>query len=162
MVDSITNYYNAGFIIFDNFFKNILFVKGYLGWGIPKGYYEYNDNNYFETAVREVKEEIGIDINYNNVFDISSSYTLLGFNKKDKVCSWGIKPKGFIKKNYIFYSTKIDSKTNFKMQKDEIYEILWVPIDNVNDIINSNSYSSYEKHKLINSINFIKNKVINL
>ena len=162
MVLSITNYYNAGFIIFDENLKHILFVKGFLGWGLPKGYYEDCDNNFFETALREVKEEIGLKINISKVYDLNSKYTMLAFNKKEKKCNWGIKPKGFIKKNIIFYSTKIKFKTKFNLQKNEINDICWVPIDKVSEYIYSNKYSYDEKVKLINSINLTRNKIINL
>jgi hypothetical protein len=162
MVSTITNYYNAGFIIFDHLLQNILLVKGFLGWGLPKGYYEDCDKNYFETAIREIKEELGIDIEDNNVFDVCSSYSLLGYNKETKTYNWGIKPKGFIKKNMIFYAAKINSNTKFKLQKDEISQVEWVPLNNISYIISTNNYSSYEKKKLINSINIIKNNVIDI
>jgi len=162
MISIITNYYNAGFIIFDNGLKNILFVKGYLGWGLPKGYHEESDKNYFETAMREIKEEIGIDIDNKNIFDICSSYTILGYNKVLKKYEWGNKPKGFIKKNIIFYAAKINIDTKFKLQKNEITEIEWIPLSNIPYIINTNNYSDYEKTKLINSINFVKNKICNI
>jgi 8-oxo-dGTP pyrophosphatase MutT (NUDIX family) len=162
MVSTITNYYNAGFIIFDHLLKNILLVKGFLGWGLPKGYYEECDKTYFETAIREIKEELGIDIEDSNVFDISSSYSLLSYNKETKIYDWGIKPKGFIKRNIIFYAAKINSNTKFKLQKDEIIQVEWIPLNNISYIINTNNYSKYEKKKLINSINSIKKNIITI
>lgn len=162
MISIVTNYYNAGFIIFDNGLKNILFVKGFLGWGLPKGYYEESDKNYFETAMREIKEEIGIVIDKKNIFDISSSYTILRYNKFLKECEWGNKPKGFIKKNTIFYAAKINIDTKFKLQQNEISKIEWIPLSNIAYIINTNNYSDYEKMKLINTINFVKKKICNI
>jgi 8-oxo-dGTP pyrophosphatase MutT (NUDIX family) len=151
-----SNFYNAGFIIFDDIFQNILFVKGYLGWGLPKGYYEKGDKNYCETAIREVKEEIGVNIKNENIFDFSTSYQIINYNDKDRVYKWGIKPKGIITRNMIFYVTKIKSDTKFKLQKSEIKDIKWISINEITDVINKNKYSINEKKKLIKSINIIK------
>ena len=62
----------------------------------------------------------------------------------------------------IFYAAKINSNTKFKLQKDEISQVEWVPLNNISYIISTNNYSSYEKKKLINSINIIKNNVIDI
>lgn len=42
-------------------------------WVIPKGHNE-NDENFIETAIREVKEETGININKHNFISKISEY----------------------------------------------------------------------------------------
>ena len=158
----LSNFYNVGFIIYDDFFKNILLVKGYLGWGIPKGYFEEKDINFLNTGIREVKEELGLKIDKSNVLNASSSYSLLRYNKKYKKYDWGEKLKGFYLKNIIIFSTKINKNTVLNIDKNEIKETLWIPIDKINNFILTSLYPKDEKEKLINSINKINNIAINL
>lgn len=155
-----TNFYNAGFVIFDDILQNILFVKGHLGWSLPKGYYEDGDKNYCETAIREVKEEIGINIKNENIYNFYSSYKITNYNNRNRNYKWGTKPKGMIIRNMIFYATKIRSDTKFKLQKTEVSDIAWISINDITNIINKSNYSNNEKKKLINSINDIKKYII--
>ena len=158
---TLPNFYNVGFIIYDELFKNILLVKGYLGWGLPKGYFEEDDLNFLNTGIREVKEEIGLTIEKNNVLNASTSYSLLRYNKKYKKYEWGEKLKGFYFKNIVIFSTKINKDTVFNIDKNEVKEILWIPIDKINNFISTSLYPMDEKQKLISSIKKINNITIN-
>ena len=158
---SLQKFFNVGFIIYDEFFKNILLVKGYLGWGLPKGYFEENDLNFLNTGIREVKEEIGIVIDKNKVLDATTSYSLLRYNKKYKKYDWGEKLKGFYFKNIVIFSTQINKNTVFNIDKNEIKETLWIPIDKINNFILASFYPMDEKQKLIRSIRKINNITIN-
>ena len=76
----IDNKYICGFLIFNQTESRVLLVVGKESnlLGPPKGHLEINDKSYIDTAIRETKEETGIDIS-NNIkhFTISSNKTTL-------------------------------------------------------------------------------------
>ena len=43
-------------------------------WAIPSGYVEYQDS-FLETAVREAKEETGLDVEIHSIINVVSSFT---------------------------------------------------------------------------------------
>ena len=80
-------------------------------WVIPKGHNE-NDENFIETAIREVKEETGININKYNLISKISEYEY--YSDKEK-CDKLIKAYLFkiAKKHKLFlYIKKTLSKGN--------------------------------------------------
>lgn len=98
---------------------NILLVhtKSYNGyWGFPKGHVELNET-LIQTAIREIKEETGLDV------------TLVDENLK-----WVSEYSPFLNTKkivtYFWFYPNLLSK--LKPQISEISEILWVDIDHVN------------------------------
>ena len=91
--------------------------KSTMDFGFPKGHME--NETEVETAIRETKEEVNILVKV----DTSKRYTI-----------------SYLVKNHIpkevvyFVATVIDDK-NMKKQDEEISDILWVPIDEVRNIL---------------------------
>lgn len=96
----------------------ILIVKQKSGhYGFPKGHVEDKETE-IQTAIREVKEETGIDI------EIIS----------DKSYSEEYNPKPDVIKKVVYFIGK-PLTTKEKPQEGEIEKILWVPIENVEQIL---------------------------
>ena len=91
-------------------------------WVIPKGHNE-NDENFIETAIREVKEETGININkYNLISKISEYEYYTDKEKCDKLI-----------KTYLF---KIAKKAQIiPLYKENFIEGKWFPIDEAIKIV---------------------------
>ena len=60
-------------------------------WSFPKGHVEAGENEY-QTAIRETKEETGIDVKIENGFRMESIY-LIG--KKKNIIPWMLLAAGF-------------------------------------------------------------------
>jgi len=78
-------------------------------WSFPKGHVEEGENEY-QTAIREVKEETGIDIKIENGFRVESSY-LIGKRKS-------------IEKNVVYF-TALTTRAFVEPQPDEISAFHW-------------------------------------
>ena len=91
----------------------ILLVKNHNGkcWTFPKGHIE-NDENEKETALREIKEETGLNVELIPGFRETSSY----------------RPFGKIRKTAVFFLAKAD-KSIVSMQQSEIDFYLWVSLE---------------------------------
>jgi len=76
-------------------------------WGFPKGHME-QDETEIETALREIKEEVGLDVE----IDSKKRYTL-NYIIRDE-----------IDKTSVFY-VAYPKNTNIKMQESEIEDIKW-------------------------------------
>jgi len=48
-------------------------------WGIPSGYIEYEDD-FLTTAIREAKEETGLDVEIKSIIQVMSSFTAPGYH----------------------------------------------------------------------------------
>jgi len=48
-------------------------------WGIPSGYIEYEDD-FLTTAIREAKEETGLDVEIRSIMQVMSSFTAPGYH----------------------------------------------------------------------------------
>lgn len=105
---------SCGAIIFHKSKQNtkILLVKNNNGryWSFPKGHIEGNENEQ-QTALREIKEETGLDV------------TLLkGFREVSEYC-----PFGKIKKRVVFFLAQAFTD-NVKIQEEEIDSFIWVDL----------------------------------
>lgn len=91
----------------------ILLLKHRFGghWSFPKGHVEHGETE-SETALREVKEETGLDIELIEGFRQSVEYY----------------PKPNIKKEVVYFLGYAENDT-IKRQEEEISEICWVRLD---------------------------------
>lgn len=89
-------------------------------WGFPKGHKEGNETNK-ETAIREVKEEMGIDV--------------------EIICNTPIKLEYFIEdvkvnKTVYLFRAKMKSPTQeIKIQEAEVVDYKWVDKQKINDFL---------------------------
>lgn len=90
----------------------VLLVKNHNGrcWSFPKGHVE-KDETEEETALREIKEETGLDVEIENGFRETSIY----------------RPYGRTKKKVVFFLAKAN-ESDVNMQQSEIDYCIWVPI----------------------------------
>lgn len=105
---------SCGAIIFYKTKQNtkILLVKNNKGryWSFPKGHIEYGENEQ-QTALREIKEETGLDV---VIFD--------GFREISEYC-----PFGKIRKRVVFFLAQAFTD-NVKIQEEEIDSYIWVDL----------------------------------
>lgn len=104
-------------------------------WSFPKGHVEENETE-TETAIREIKEETGIDV----IIDPSFRETVSYFPKKDT------------QKIVVYFIAKAKNY-DYIPQEEEISDIKWVDIGHATTIL------SYENDKLI--VNKAKNAIKN-
>lgn len=106
---------SCGAIVFRKFHGNaeVLIVKHTHGnhWSFPKGHME-KDETEVQTALREVKEETGLDINIDDSFRESITYY----------------PCHDIKKEVIFFLAKAKNY-DFTPQPEEISQIRWMQLE---------------------------------
>ena len=77
-------------------------------WGFPKGHIENNETE-IQTAIREVKEEVGLDIKINYKFRESAYYSF----------------KPGMTKKAVYYCAE-SSSTTTTLQKDEVEKTEWL------------------------------------
>ncbi len=99
----------------DNY--KVLLVKNHNGryWSFPKGHVEKGETEE-ETAIREIKEETGLDVEIVDSFREVSDYC----------------PFGRIKKRVVFFMAQTFS-TDVKVQKEEIDSYIWVDLYDVHN-----------------------------
>jgi 8-oxo-dGTP pyrophosphatase MutT (NUDIX family) len=107
-------------------------------WSFPKGHVEEGENEY-QTAIREVKEETGIDIKIENGFRMESNY-FIG------------KKKNTEKK--VVYFTSLTTRAYVEAQKEEISSFKWFYEDEFPQEL------SFENDRLIfaEALKFIKSR----
>ena len=90
--------------------KRVLLIKNKRSahWGFPKGHIEKGETQE-ETAIRETKEETGLDIELIDGFSCKSEYTI----------------QGRVEKAVIIYLATCDN-TDVTIQEEEIGEYIWV------------------------------------
>lgn len=90
----------------------ILLVKNNNGryWSFPKGHIEDGENEH-QTAIREIKEETGLDVTIFN-----------GFREVSEYC-----PFGKIRKRVVFFLARAFTD-NVKIQEEEIDSYIWVDL----------------------------------
>ncbi len=86
-------------------------------WGVPKGHVEANENEK-ETALREIKEEVGLDVIIDCGFRTINTYPL-----KD----------GVIKE--VVYFVAFSKSMDTTMQIAEVKDIKWVKLKEAIDLI---------------------------
>ncbi|WP_308442916.1 bis(5'-nucleosyl)-tetraphosphatase [Apilactobacillus xinyiensis] len=86
-------------------------------WGFPKGHVEAGEN-LVQAAVREIKEETGIDATIDENFNYVVEYDM----------------KNGHHKTVTFYSSKVDTET-VKLQKEEISEYVWLEYDQARKMV---------------------------
>lgn len=95
----------------------VLLVKNHNGryWSFPKGHVEKGETEE-QTAIREIKEETGLDVEIVDSFREVSDYC----------------PFGRIKKRVVFFMAQTFS-TNVVVQKEEIDSYIWVDLYDVHN-----------------------------
>ena len=95
----------------------VLLVKNHNGryWSFPKGHVEKGETEE-QTAIREIKEETGLDVEIIDSFREVSDYC----------------PFGRIKKRVVFFMAQTFS-TNVVVQKEEIDSYIWVDLYDVHN-----------------------------
>lgn len=129
--------YSAGAILYtyiNNDVHYLLIKDFHNNWGFPKGHLE-NDETYIEAALREIKEEVGIDA------DIISDYN------KELVY---IMPNG-IEKHSLYYIGKYANQVPSK-QLEEVQEIKLLKYDDAYSLLTFDNM----KEVLMDANNFIK------
>lgn len=105
---------SCGAIIFYRARQNvkILLVKNNNGryWSFPKGHIEQGENEQ-QTAIREIKEETGLDVTLTRGFREISEYS----------------PFGKIRKRVVFFLAQAFTD-NVKIQEEEIDSYIWVDL----------------------------------
>ena len=103
-------------------------------WGFPKGHVEKNENEEV-TAIREVYEETGLQVNLINGFRVSVKYLI---NEKNK-------------KKVIFFLAKVGNEV-IHIQLDELMDYKWASFKIAKQLL------SYETSKdvLNGALRFIK------
>ncbi len=108
---------SCGCIIINSDNKVLLvYEKGRDFWGFPKGHTE-KDETEIETALREVKEEVGIDVKIDESIRYENKYSFDNINK-----------------TVVFYKA-IPVNENVQMQESEIEEYRWCSYDEAIKII---------------------------
>ena len=111
---------SCGAIIFND--GKVLVVKQTSGfYGFPKGHVEIGETEK-ETAIRETKEETGLDIKIISDKRYTQSYIV----------------KENVHKDVVFFIAKLENN-NEKIQVEEIEEILWIDINEVENILTYDS-----------------------
>ncbi len=122
---------SCGAIVFRKFHGNceVVLIKHVNGghWAFPKGHVEIGETE-TQTAIREIKEETGVDVIIDSSFREVVSYS----------------PKKDTKKDVVYFLAKAKNY-NLVPQEDEISQIKWV------EITVAQSLLTYDKDKkLIN------------
>ena len=111
---------SCGAIIFNE--DKVLVVKQTSGfYRFPKGHVEIGETEK-ETAIRETKEETGLDIKIISDKRYTQSYIV----------------KENVHKDVVFFIAKLENN-NEKRQVEEIEEILWIDINEVENILTYDS-----------------------
>lgn len=99
------------------------------------GHVSYGDN-FIETAVKEIKEELNIDIDKNEILEINT----------------------YIRDYYIqkvYYAKKDIDIKSIKVQESEVDFVEWLSIEKINELINNNCF----REGNIEAFNYIINNV---
>jgi prepilin-type N-terminal cleavage/methylation domain-containing protein len=130
---------SAGAVIFfQKGKKREYLLLNYLGghWGFPKGHIELNENP-IKTAIREIKEETGLDVKI-----------IPGFERK---ITYSFRHKGeFVIKDVIFYLAKAKSQRIMLSKEHKGY--VWLPYKSAYNLI------TYEKDIIKSAENFLNKK----
>ena len=114
-------------------------------WQMPQGGVDKNEN-YFEAAIRELKEETSI-VNVELIKEIKEEIT---YNLPDNLLGiiWKGKFKGQTQKWYIMRFLGNDNEINLKTKHPEFLEWKWINIQNITDKVVNFKIHVYEKIKI--------------
>lgn len=115
---------SCGCVIFDKESHNkvlVIYEKDRNFWGFPKGHIEEGETE-TQTALREVKEEVGIDV---KILDEKYRYET----------NYIIKDKQVDKTSIFYIAEPIEDIVNIKNQEAEIEESKWVTIEEAFNIL---------------------------
>ncbi|GKH48562.1 bis(5'-nucleosyl)-tetraphosphatase [Anaerotruncus massiliensis (ex Togo et al. 2019)] len=87
-------------------------------WSFPKGHVESGENEY-QTALREIKEETGLDVNLRDGFRQSVEYF----------------PKPHVKKQVVYFLGYPGGDDTVKRQEEEISEYQWCLLDDADGMV---------------------------
>lgn len=108
---------SCGAFVFDG--NRVLIIKQRTGdYGFPKGHVEEGETEE-QTAIREVKEETGVDIEI-----LSNKRYYTSYIKNET-----------INKEVVYYLVKLINKDNESRQEEEISEIIWVDIEKAESVL---------------------------
>ncbi len=109
----------------------VLLIKQHQGfYGFPKGHMEKNETE-IETALRETKEETGIDA----IIDKEKRFEISYYTRKNNFKT-------------VVYFLAHSKNTEIKIEEKEIIEAKWVPINDVEGILTfDNMKKLWEKVK---------------
>ena len=111
---------SAGAIVYtkkDNKVNYLISKDFHNNWGFPKGHLE-NDETEIEAAIREIKEEVGVDVSLNASFKETLEY---------------IMPNGINKKS-IYFLACFENQIP-KRQLEEVQEIKILPYDKARQLL---------------------------
>jgi len=114
-------------------------------WQMPQGGVDKNEN-YFEAAIRELKEETSI-VNVELIKEIKEEIT---YNLPDNLLGiiWKGKFKGQTQKWYVMRFLGNDNEINLKTKHPEFLEWKWINIQNITDKVVNFKIHVYEKIKI--------------
>ena len=112
----------CGCIIF-NKRGNVLLIhqKGGDFWGFPKGHVDEGETE-FQTALREVKEEVGLDV---NIIDEKYRYVL----------NYYIKEKDVDKTTILYLASVKENEENTTIQEAEVEDSKWLSTDEAYELL---------------------------
>ena len=111
---------SCGAIVYTNINgKRLYLIEQMLGghWGVPKGHIEENEKEE-ETALRETKEEVGLDVIIDTGFRAVETYS----------------PKEGVIKDVVYF-VAYSKSTDTAMQVEEVKDIKWVEMNEAIDLI---------------------------
>ena len=111
---------SCGAIVYTNVNeKRLYLVEQMLGghWGVPKGHVEENETEE-ETSLREIKEEVGLDVIIDTGFRTVETYS----------------PKDGVIKDVVYF-VAYSKSMHTTMQPEEVRDIKWVEINEAIDLI---------------------------
>ncbi|MCR5186447.1 MAG: NUDIX domain-containing protein [Clostridia bacterium] len=112
----------CGCIIFDKN-KNVLLIHQISGdfWGFPKGHVEEGETE-LQTALREVKEEVGLDV---EITDEKFRYVL----------NYIIKAEDVDKTTILYLAKPKEENASIKVQETEVAESKWVTVEEAYELL---------------------------
>ena len=121
---------SCGCIIINDGKALLVYAEGIGFWGFPKGHMEKGETE-IETAKREVKEEVGLDVIVDEKHRYELHYTVRECIDKTTVL-------------YLAQAKNVD----VKKQDCEIKETRWVPIEEVCDLLTFDNWKEMFKKVL--------------
>ena len=103
--------------------------KGF--WGFPKGHIEAGEKEE-DTAIREVKEEVGISIELKNGFKEKISYMV---------------QEAPTHKEVVLFLSEISEKERTTIQEEELVECRFVKYEEARDLLSENARDALDKAK---------------